>query len=138
MGDLHRLRLERNKLWQEAKDFLEQHKGRSGLMRPSDTEEYDKMLYRISEINKEIKAMASEDKQKKYDTVSHPYHYTSGRFECIDVMLDVFGKEAVMDFCVLNAFKYLFRSKRKNGSEDIKKAGWYLNKFAELDGEKEE
>lgn len=66
------------------------------------------------------------------DVVNHPSHYESGQFECIDVMLETQGKEAVMDFCLCNAFKYLYRHKRKNGIEDIKKARWYIDKYIEL------
>lgn len=68
----------------------------------------------------------------KPDVVNHPSHYETGTFECIDVMLETQGKEAVMDFCLCNAFKYLYRHKRKNGVEDIKKAKWYINKYIEL------
>lgn len=66
------------------------------------------------------------------DVVNHPSHYETGKFECIDVMLETQGKEAVMDFCMCNAFKYLYRHRRKNGVEDIKKAKWYINKYIEL------
>lgn len=69
------------------------------------------------------------------DNVNHPSHYETGKFECIDVMLETQGKEAVKDFCVCNAFKYLYRHENKNGLEDIKKAVWYLNKFIELEEE---
>lgn len=64
--------------------------------------------------------------------VNHPSHYESGKFECIDVMLETQGVEAVMGFCVCNAFKYLYRHRRKNGVEDIKKARWYIDKYVEL------
>jgi len=67
------------------------------------------------------------------DNVNHPSHYNQGKYECIDVMVDVFGEEATKNFCFLNAFKYLWRSKDKNGEEDIKKAIWYLNKYLEVD-----
>ena len=67
------------------------------------------------------------------DNVNHPAHYETGKFECIDVMLETQGVEAVKDFCVCNAFKYLYRHGRKNGAEDIKKAIWYLDKWVELD-----
>ena len=70
---------------------------------------------------------------KPVDNVNHPSHYETGKFECIDVMLETQGKEAVKDFCVCNAFKYLYRHGNKNGLEDIKKAIWYLNKFVELE-----
>lgn len=64
------------------------------------------------------------------DNVNHPSHYT-GRYECIDVMQDVFGDEATNDFCLCNAFKYIWRARKKNGLEDVKKAVWYLNKYIE-------
>lgn len=72
---------------------------------------------------------------KPVDNVNHPSHYETGKFECIDVMLETQGKEAVQDFCICNAFKYLYRHGNKNGLEDIKKAVWYLNKFIELEDE---
>ena len=67
------------------------------------------------------------------EKVNHPAHYNQGNIECIDAMLSAFGKEAVMNFCLCNAFKYLWRTKNKNGMEDIKKAIWYLEKMEELD-----
>ena len=70
-------------------------------------------------------AQTAED--MKPDTVNHPAHYTSGcGFECIEMMEMVFGKEAVHDFCTLNAFKYLWRYRQKGGTDDIGKAKWYL------------
>lgn len=66
------------------------------------------------------------------DIVNHPSHYETGKFECIEVMEETQGKEAVMDFCICNALKYLYRHKRKNGIEDIKKARWYIEKYIEL------
>lgn len=67
------------------------------------------------------------------DMVNNPPHYASGKFECIEVMEDALGKEAVMNFCICNAFKYIFRHKKKNGVEDIQKAKWYLKKYIELE-----
>lgn len=69
----------------------------------------------------------------KPDPVNHPTHYTSGcGFECIEMMEMVFGKEAVIDYCVVNAFKYIWRHKQKNGTEDIAKAEWYLKYASKL------
>jgi hypothetical protein len=67
------------------------------------------------------------------DFVNHPPQYNTGKFESIDVMVETQGVEAVKDFCVCNAFKYIYRHKNKNGLEDIKKAIWYLNKYVELE-----
>ena len=67
------------------------------------------------------------------DNVNHPIHYETGKFQCIDVMLETQGVDEVKVFCRCNAFKYLYRAKRKNGLEDMKKAIWYLNKYVELE-----
>ena len=71
----------------------------------------------------------------KNDIVNHPGHYETGKFECIEVMQEALGVDAVKDFCICNAFKYIYRHKRKNGLEDIKKAKWYIDKFIELSEE---
>ena len=82
----------------------------------------------IPEVNK------VEDKViDNHNNVNHPSHYGSGSVECIDAMIETQGVEAVKNFCVCNAFKYLWRHNNKNALEDIKKAQWYLNKFIELE-----
>ena len=67
-----------------------------------------------------------------HDNVNHPSHYTQGGMECIDEMLLIFGKEAVKNFCICNAWKYRKRAMFKNGQEDIDKSDWYINKYKEL------
>lgn len=62
----------------------------------------------------------------------NPTHYQTDKFECIEVMEEIYGTEAVKDFCICNSFKYLFRYKNKNGLEDIRKAEWYLDKYIRL------
>ena len=71
-----------------------------------------------------------------FDNVNRPAHYNTGKYESIDVMVETQGVDAVKNFCVCNAFKYIYRHKFKNGLEDIKKAIWYLNKYVELEEEK--
>ena len=66
------------------------------------------------------------------DTVNHPHHYNTASVECIDLMQELYGTEAVKSFCKCNALKYLYRADSKNGLEDIKKATWYLNKIVEV------
>lgn len=70
-----------------------------------------------------------------YEKVDHPEYY-QGKNECIDVMIAMFGVEAVKSFCRRNAYKCRFRADRKNGEEDIRKAEWYESKLIELEGEK--
>lgn len=68
-----------------------------------------------------------EDEPVK-DMVNHPSHYAdSCSIECIDVMEMIFGKHDVCLYALINAFKYAWRCKHKNGLEDLKKARWYLD-----------
>jgi len=62
------------------------------------------------------------------DLVNSPPHYKDTDIECIDVMKMVFGKTAVRWYCLLNAFKYLWRctKKYKDEKDCIRKAIWYL------------
>lgn len=66
------------------------------------------------------------------NVVTHPSHYTNGKIECWDAMIDAFGKEAFMTYAKLNAFKYIWRSEHKNGIEDLRKAEFYLHKLIEV------
>lgn len=66
------------------------------------------------------------------DNVNHPSHYETGKYECIDVMIETQGIEAVKNFCICNALKYLYRHENKNGVEDVRKAKRYLSKYLEL------
>ena len=69
------------------------------------------------------------------DAVNHPGHYATGKFECIDVMIEAIGLEDTKGFCLCNAFKYIYRCTKKHADTtvDVKKAVWYLNKFLELE-----
>ena len=64
------------------------------------------------------------------DAVNHPPHYTAGGVECIDALeaatVGLTGIEAV---CTANAIKYLWRWKRKGGTEDLRKARWYIERL---------
>ena len=65
----------------------------------------------------------------------NPNHYKSETsLECIEAMQIAFGNEVVIDFCLCNAWKYIWRWKNKNGIEDLKKAEWYVEKGRELLG----
>ena len=65
--------------------------------------------------------------------VDHPAHYRQGKYECIEVMVETFGIEATKNFCLLNAFKYVWRAGDKNGLEDLKKARFYLDYYISLE-----
>lgn len=66
------------------------------------------------------------------DPVNHPSHYTAGGIECIDAiaaaLVGLTGEEA---YDTGAAIKYLWRWKKKNGVEDLRKAIWYINRLIE-------
>ena len=69
------------------------------------------------------------------DIINHPSHYTMYDVEAIDMMVAIWGKEAVATYCKLAAFKYRMRAglKESNPTEqDYAKERWYLNKAKEL------
>lgn len=72
--------------------------------------------------------------EKKNDMVNNPPHYAGGTsIECIDSMLAVLGVRGTIDFCLGNAYKYLWRHKLKgNPGEDLDKARWYVDKACVL------
>jgi hypothetical protein len=67
---------------------------------------------------------------KELDMVNHPPHYEEGKIECIEAMEEVIGRDGVIEFCIGNTFKYIWRHLKKHKSplEDLKKARWYLDK----------
>ena len=65
------------------------------------------------------------------EQVNHPSHYCKdGRKECIVEMEEKYGIPATVGFCLMNAYKYLYRAgdKADNSYEqDRKKAEWYFH-----------
>ena len=49
-----------------------------------------------------------EVKSLPVEAVNHPSHYQGNNYECIDVMLDNYGKEQTLSWIKLNIFKYNF------------------------------
>ena len=74
-----------------------------------------------------------KSKEPEPDNINHPAHYEGNTsLECIDVMEIAFGADAVGNFCLCNAFKYLWRYKHKGGAEDVQKAEWYLDHYSDI------
>lgn len=61
------------------------------------------------------------------DPVNHPSHYTTGKIEVCDFIVD-----KGLNFCLGNAIKYIARCQYKYGGtkriEDLKKAKWYIER----------
>ena len=64
------------------------------------------------------------------EQVSHPNHYNiPGRKECIVEMEEQYGLGNTAIFCLMNAYKYLYRAGEKadnSQEQDINKARWYF------------
>ncbi|KIL35854.1 hypothetical protein SD71_10695 [Cohnella kolymensis] len=66
------------------------------------------------------------------DNVNHPSHYTAGKVECIHAIeAATSGLVGFEGYATGNTIKYLWRWKKKNGVEDLRKAQWYLNRLIE-------
>ncbi len=66
--------------------------------------------------------------QKSSDSVNSPKHYTTGKYEVIDVIEDW-----DLNFRLANTIKYVARHKHKGKPlEDLKKALWYLQREIDL------
>lgn len=65
------------------------------------------------------------------EQVNHPSHYAkSGRKECIVEMEEMYGAGATATFCLMNAYKYLYRAGNKEDNpvmQDKNKAQWYFD-----------
>lgn len=102
-------------------------------------EKYDQLdpSCRACEINDMFDHNSCYRPKKNFTSqVDHPKHYQSeDRMECIEEMRILFGTEAVISFCKLNAYKYYYRAGNKDGEaekKDKQKAMWYMKKVAEL------
>ncbi len=76
-----------------------------------------------------------------HNIVNHPSHYTSGKYEVIDIIEDQLGLDGLRGFCLGNSIKYICRSGKKDVSktiEDLEKADWYLNHYIKKLGEQSE
>tara|TARA_E500000318_G_C3385062_1_gene143720 strand:- start:38 stop:271 length:234 start_codon:yes stop_codon:yes gene_type:complete len=64
------------------------------------------------------------------DNVNSPPHYNKSGIECIDAIRA--ATDSGFEFYLQgNILKYIWRYRYKNGTEDLKKAQWYLNKLIE-------
>ena len=72
-----------------------------------------------------------------YDFVN-PDHYKYSDREIWEMQVAIWGPEAYITYCEINAFKYRMRMGKKPGQpheQDLNKALWYERKAAELRAE---
>ena len=80
---------------------------------------------------KEFVPLSAEVKEARIvaDPVNHPSHYTTGKYEVIDILEDKLSPEEFKGFLKGNILKYILRAEHKNGMEDYEKSLWYLNRL---------
>ncbi len=61
--------------------------------------------------------------------VDHPPHYTQNSMETIDVIENSMPRVHFCGYLRGNILKYMLRYEYKGGTEDLKKARWYLNRL---------
>jgi hypothetical protein len=71
-----------------------------------------------------------EEEKQKIDMVNSPAHYNKAGIETIDIIESVTG-DGFESYLQGNILKYICRYKYKNGTEDLEKAKWYLNRLIE-------
>ena len=66
-----------------------------------------------------------------HDPVNSPRHYADsfGGIQCIEAIETSMSMEEFKGFLKGNVQKYVWRYSQKNGSEDLKKAKWYLERL---------
>ena len=81
---------------------------------------------------KDIIETMEQNETNKQDKINPAHYKERTSIECIDAMIMTFGVKRTAEYCVQNAYKYVWRYKYKNRLEDLKKAEWYIYKFEEL------
>lgn len=90
---------------------------------------------RVEKLAEDVRKAQGKEDYHKYEMVNHPKHYNEYDIEVIEMMERIWGVEATILFCQMNAFKYRQRMGLKPGQpieQDLDKEKWYLKKANEL------
>ena len=72
--------------------------------------------------------------KENYDYIN-PNHYKQGTKEVFEMQIDIWGKDAYIKYCEMNAFKYRMRlglKPEQSIDRDLDKAYWYEAKAKEI------
>lgn len=80
------------------------------------------------------KALEEQWKHEDRDMVNSPPHYTTGKIETWDYIVDVIGEYESISVAHAQVLKYLGSRlwNKENPIQDAEKAMWYLGKMIEL------
>lgn len=87
---------------------------------------YIENCYLKKDVSYETKA-----EQKEPDAVNNPNHYTQYAVEVVDMTDSILAtiKDPLYAAYFKTIYEYISRAHLKNGTEDIKKAQWWLNRL---------
>lgn len=117
---------------EELKTTLERSKQLIDFLENNDLN-YDSLYLNEEKNEEDLNEICNHP--SKYEMVNHPNHYNEYDIEVIDMMERIWGVEATILFCQMNAFKYRQRMGLKPGQpieQDLNKEKWYLKKAKEL------
>ena len=81
-----------------------------------------------------MKDLANSEQPRIDDMVNSPEHYTTGKIETWDYIVDVIGEYESISVAHAQVLKYLGSRlwNKDNPIQDAEKARWYLDKMIEL------
>ena len=84
----------------------------------------------MTDYNRIFKEIEEREKQssKQSDMVNSPPHYNKSGIECIDAIAAA-TEDGFEYYLQGNIMKYVWRYRYKNGTQDLEKARWYLDKL---------
>jgi len=101
------------------------------IHRKAGEEDEEKPCEGSTSVQEQYTEILERRKQASENAVSHPSHYTQGRFETIEIIEEITQgySDGYVAYCVGNALKYLARApfKHESPAEDIAKARAYLD-----------
>lgn len=86
----------------------------------------------ISEPTLNFDISQNNEKLLKYEMVKCPEKYFRYDIEVITMMESIWGPEAVMNYCILSAFKHRMILGIRQDADDLNKEQWYLAKAREM------
>ena len=91
--------------------------------------------YMVRRLKEEEQERVGKEAYGNLDVVNNPAHYNQAGVECIEAIAAA-TDDGFEYYLQGNIIKYIWRYRYKNGTEDLKKAQWYLNKLIETKGDK--
>ena len=98
------------------------------------TEDQSNLFTLDTDTTTETTVTESDSSKQLDDVVNSPAHYADTKIECLDYIRETLSKEEYVGYLRGNIWKYLHRWRKKNGTEDLYKARFYLDELIVMGG----